>query len=894
MKKRNRKFGKRALAMFVSLTMCLGMLQITAFAVEGEEDDSMEKVSEVTAPEGGYELDSNTIPDNSGSETDPAEDQEGVKEETQTTTTEWKKETEETTETTSDIETAQDAGEAAVEGQETGRDLKEEELELEAKGEADVKLDLTVDADAKQGGSDWDAEYAAEDVQKELIEGLRPAIEDLKDNGNGTWTKEEPVTNGTKVTTVKEVKDEKGNVIGYTTTVRTETKTEKPKENIDYGDLQQDVLEDFQKQNSIPKVGDEITRADGRKVTVTDVEEIKDAKGYVTGYKVKTESSTGPVTGDPKDILTDEEKAGSDVVHNTLESAPQPDQSYTFADGKEATVTRVTPVYADDDPTKLIGYTVEAEVRGEQYTDAEGNPVVPVVTRTETISLTAKEETTEKTSTTTTTTDTTSETSTIYVYYDAETNSYITEEVLTQTAKVENDTLSVKVDMGEVKWENNHGIMYEEAKKVDYYHEYDEIVKKEVFVPYNPERPEWGGTYKLVEETVHHKVPMYATDENGDYVREEGKYEVVPGSSFGDRVKNLYQATDLEHLEEKFNLITGDDIKATGVTVTQNSLKKDDFTTTMKVDLSISKSQLTDSYLYLDIQDQDGKTVRRAYLTDEGKAYWKGEDEKPQEVNLTIDENTGAITGVEFTDVPAVQGENAFKLQLFGYQKTYAHKNLGDEKNPVYGTELEYTKSGLKIIDDSYTVIDLQATVTVTINTIAAKIDTEHMGTETSQEDHVYTRQEVTKGTETVKTTEKTLEEKTTVITDTRTTNWSLTHSTVPGRPSETPETPEEPETPERPEPPERPETPGTPETPIDDTEVPLAELPEEVAIPEEEVPLAELPEEEPEEVEIPEEDVPLADVPETGDISAMWYVVTLLSACGLIALNTLKKREEA
>ena len=52
--------------------------------------------------------------------------------------------------------------------------------------------------------------------------------------------------------------------------------------------------------------------------------------------------------------------------------------------------------------------------------------------------------------------------------------------------------------------------------------------------------------------------------------------------------------------------------------------------------------------------------------------------------------------------------------------------------------------------------------------------------------------------------------------------------------------------------------------------------------------------EEEPEQVEIPDEEVPLADVPETGDVSAMWYAVTLLSACGLAVLHILKKREEA
>lgn len=66
----------------------------------------------------------------------------------------------------------------------------------------------------------------------------------------------------------------------------------------------------------------------------------------------------------------------------------------------------------------------------------------------------------------------------------------------------------------------------------------------------------------------------------------------------------------------------------------------------------------------------------------------------------------------------------------------------------------------------------------------------------------------------------------------------------------------------------------------IPDEEPPLVELPEE------EPPLVELPEEEPPLAELPDEDVPLADVPKTGDSIAAYVILALLSAFGLAALS--------
>ena len=56
--------------------------------------------------------------------------------------------------------------------------------------------------------------------------------------------------------------------------------------------------------------------------------------------------------------------------------------------------------------------------------------------------------------------------------------------------------------------------------------------------------------------------------------------------------------------------------------------------------------------------------------------------------------------------------------------------------------------------------------------------------------------------------------------------------------------------------------------------------------MPDEDVPLAEAPGE----VVIGDDLVPLAAVPRTGDISVMWYLVALTSACALACLGLRRK----
>ena len=73
--------------------------------------------------------------------------------------------------------------------------------------------------------------------------------------------------------------------------------------------------------------------------------------------------------------------------------------------------------------------------------------------------------------------------------------------------------------------------------------------------------------------------------------------------------------------------------------------------------------------------------------------------------------------------------------------------------------------------------------------------------------------------------------------------------------------------------------------TELPETEVPLEELPEA------EVPLEELPEAEVPLAELPEIALPLSDVPQTGDVSALWAVMSALSGSGLAALAIGKRK---
>ncbi len=104
--------------------------------------------------------------------------------------------------------------------------------------------------------------------------------------------------------------------------------------------------------------------------------------------------------------------------------------------------------------------------------------------------------------------------------------------------------------------------------------------------------------------------------------------------------------------------------------------------------------------------------------------------------------------------------------------------------------------------------------------------------------------------------------------------------------------------TPEPDEPIDDPDVPlGTPEPdePIDEPDVPLGTPTPQPNEPDEELPDPDVPKApaEPEE-ELPDPEVPLANVPKTGDSPVLWYVLTLVSGCGLLVLALSGKRRKA
>ncbi len=105
------------------------------------------------------------------------------------------------------------------------------------------------------------------------------------------------------------------------------------------------------------------------------------------------------------------------------------------------------------------------------------------------------------------------------------------------------------------------------------------------------------------------------------------------------------------------------------------------------------------------------------------------------------------------------------------------------------------------------------------------------------------------------------------------------------------------------------PTTPNTPDEDIPEEDVPLTNLPdpeapeadlpktpdEVIELEDPEVPLADMPgEPEEPEIEIPEEDAPLSDVPKTGDATAAWALLTLLSGAGMAFAGLGGKKRDA
>ncbi len=755
--------------MFVSLTMCLGMLQITAFAVDegaGATDTGIEVEVEKSEPVEN-EDDSTTE-----SWTAAGEDENGVEVNVEGSTTEKETpaETDEDgnvtepgkTETTDRIDvTLTEKGEDHVLVTDpNAKDVAPEDT-TEAKdqtaheqtGEVDLNGtgpngSVTVSADIGNGHENNTVEDHKEvtigyDAIKGQVEGLRPDTSNWgeeKTDGNGKpyWEQAGSAENEVVRKTIEEITDENGNVIGYKTITETIRTTE----------------------GTIEEVPDGETRLPSN----SELDPVKTEGGSEAGnVPTKVPAPEKPEVGA---VIGDE--TVTDVVENE-------DGSYTV------TYEKVT-----GEPTS----TPRVDEEGNPVLDENGDQIVDLVYPTETRTETFKYETTEDT---------------YQVEVKEERKDTVVVNTVVDVNKVEIDNPTLKLDL-----------------KMD------------------PVKDEGNGL----------------TDPDGNALPDYFNPEVIPGMS--------------EYLKE--NTIGVNFLAGTTVTVEQTQTGSSAYSASATIKLNLNKSQL------------NGDLV----LTVNGTAYRvPGEAAEKEGTNvLEFDEN-GNVKDIKLEGITT----GSISLQLTGKQEFRFTSEDIDGNSGMGSCAWLYNMP----LDNH---VDLSATIHVSITEIKGGVMYEQF-----------------------KKTEETEDTKNFIRTDTVTESMSSLTTTVTEAMAGTKEgtttqpytPPEEPDPiipdPIVPTPPvvdddddddddddiiiTDPDVPlaGDPgETDIADESVPLAELPEEVDILDDEVPLAELPEE----VEIADEDVPLADVPKTGDISAMWYVVTLLSACGLIGLNTLKKREEA
>lgn len=766
MKKRNRILGKRALAMFVSLTMCLGMLQITAFAVEdgtGVTDTGVEVEVEKSEP----------VENADGSTTETwtaaGEDENGVKVEIEGSTTE-KETPAETdddgnvtepgeTETTDRIDVtltekgedhvlvpdsdAEDVAPTEKENMEVSNPLEpvkpDSNVDLKGSGE---NGGITVSADIGNGHENNTVEDHKEitidyDTIKDQVEALKPDTSDWgvskTDSNNKTyWEKPGSADNEVIRKTIEEIKDDNGNVIGY----KTITETIRTTEGTDYVETGKTEILPVDPDNPIPPVTAEGGSAAGDVPTKAPAAPEKPEVGATVGDETVT-------------AVTDNEDGSYTVTYEKVTGEP----------------TRIPRVDGDGNPV--------LDEDGQQIVDL----VYPTETRTETFKYEASDATHQ-------------------VEVTEERKDTVVIDTVVDVNKVDIDNPTLKLDL-----------------KMD-----------------------------PVTDNSNFKGADGETDLPDDF---------IPG------MKGLQDYLDNNSIGVNF-------LVGTTVTVEQTQTGNNAYSANATIKLNLNKSQLDDSF----ILEVNGTKYRVPSAAAESGDNVLEFDENGNVKNIIVE---GVQTG-------------SISLQLTGKQKlnpTAADLGWGD-----------CTSSSMPLVKD----VNLSATIQVTITEIKGDLMYEQFKkTETTEDTKTFIRTDtVTESTSSLTTTV------TEPMAGTRADQTTQPY-TPPVNPPVNPPVDEDGDDDDDDDDDDTtiddgdvPMAGDSGETDIDDGEVPLAELPEEVAIPEEEVPLAELPEEEPEEVEIPDEDVPLADVPETGDISAMWYAVTLFSACGLIALNVLKKREEA
>ena len=313
-------------------------------------------------------------------------------------------------------------------------------------------------------------------------------------------------------------------------------------------------------------------------------------------------------------------------------------------------------------------------------------------------------------------------------------------------------------------------------------------------------------------------------------------------------------------------------------------------------------SQINDDLLVV-IKDQNGKQI--------GSWRLVGDDSKDETKGIIGKVVAGDNGKYTIPDVVLAEGVT-ITLSLKGTQLADKSAYLITAKDASGESNNEWSQTfvGVKDVQRDINVsVDLTFNVREPVADLNGTTETEHQ----SKEDEY--KKEVTVGSEWNTYQNEVVITASSHFSYESDSTWELVTTPTPTPTTPTPSTPTPTVTPTptpfstpapTPEPSETPTTEIPDETPpltdIPDETPPLAETPREppAEIPDQATPLAELPDEDvplvntPSEelVELPEDPVPLADVPKTGDVSILWYAMTLLCGAGLVCLLALERKE--
>lgn len=422
MKKNFHALGKRALALLVSLTMCVSLLQITAFAAEGDstsDNTSTTSPAADSAPAAGEgttdtgvsvtvdKSETQTNADGSTTEkwTATGTDEKGVdvKIEGSTNTKDTPAETDEDgnvtepgkTETTDSIEvTLTQKGEDHVlvpdSGSKDSAPTEKDNMDKTNSEQKEIDLgEIVVEGWVGNGHeNDTKEEHKSETVNfQDKVNALKPdtskwGTEKTDDNNKTYW--EQPTSNPNEVIrkTIEEVKNDDGTVIGYKTITETikiteGTYTETGKKDYDF-DVDQNgslvMSPDSEAGNvptkvtlpEMPAVGDKI--GENENETVTEVTKTDD------GFTVTYEKVTGEPTSTPRvdeagnPVLDENGQQIVDLVYPTETRTEtfkydESSETYQLKVEEERTDTIIVDTVVDVDTVKVDNDTLKLDLK---------------------------------------------------------------------------------------------------------------------------------------------------------------------------------------------------------------------------------------------------------------------------------------------------------------------------------------------------------------------------------------------------------------------------------------------------------------------------------------------------------------------------------------------------